>query len=68
MKQELVEIFPIVRYKKWYCCDIVDQKNVAPKYRYLKDIEEVRSVCWDRIAKILERNAHVIDYCDNNLC
>ena len=68
MDKHVVDIYPIKRYKKGYICELTNKKTHLPESRYLKDIEEVRCVGGDRRAEILERNAHCIDYCDNDLC
>jgi len=64
---KLIEIYPL-EWTHSYICDIMDTNNYDKCFRKLKNIEEVRCVCWKRIADILEKNGACIDYCDNNLC
>jgi len=66
MKQNIIEITAIEK-SKWYTCEIcLDSECYERTYRTHKNLEEVRNICWDKIANILKENWHLIDYC--NLC
>jgi len=52
--ENIIEILPVEKSRK-YVCEICDTKSFECDFRVLKDIEEVRVVCGERIAGIIEK-------------
>jgi len=65
--ENIIEILPVEKSRK-YVCEICDTKSFECDFRVLKDIEEVRVVCGERIAGIIEKKWYIIDFCDNKIC